>query len=302
MNYSIKDYLYIINRLLENQFWRFGIGSNLLKRHTSRKTGAMDSVDYAIGVLKKHFGEFDLAEKNIRNKCIVELGPGRSLGIGMLLIIFWASKVYELDATKMAFDNDIILTQIVDFFLQPNTSNITAIDRDQLLKIKSTGWDYFQDKLIYHAPYNFDAWPIPSQSVDIVFSHAVLEHVSNLPTMYLEMNRVTKMGGAISHVVDLRDHFRRRFLGNCARFLQYSDRLWNLMTCYSPARTNRFRCCDHLQMLEDSGFEILSIDKRIETELPVEANTITDRFASMAEEELKISGIHYVAQKIKNVK
>ena len=100
----------------------------------------------------------------------------------------------------------------------------------------------------------------------------------------------------------MRDYFRRRFLGNWARFLQYSDHLWDLITCYSPARTNRFRCCDHLQMLEDSGFKIRSIDKRIETELPIEANTIADYFASMTEEELKISEFHYVAQKVKNVK
>ena len=120
----------------------------------------------------------------------------------MLLIIFGASKVYELDATIMAFDNDIILTQIVDFFLQPNTSNITAIDREQLLKIKSAGLDYFQDKLIYNAPYDFEAWPIPSASMDIVFSHAVLEHVSDLRSTYLEMNRILKMGGKISHVTN----------------------------------------------------------------------------------------------------
>jgi len=55
-------------------------------------------------------------------------------------------------------------------------------------------------------------------------------------------------------------------------------------------------------LLKDSGFEILSIDKRIEAELPIEANTIADRFASMAEEELKTSDIHYVAQKVKNLK
>ena len=299
MSYNIKDYLYIINRLLENQFWRFG--KNLLKRRISRKTGAMDSLNYSIGVLKKHFGEFDAKNENIQNKCIVELGPGRSLGVGMLLIILGASKVYELDATKMAFDNEIILAQIVDFFLQSSLQHY-IIDREQLLKIKSTGLDYFQDKLIYHAPYNFDAWPIPSSSVDFVFSHAVLEHVSNLHSTYLEMNRVLKMGGKISHIVDLRDHFRKRFLGNWARFLQYPDGLWNLMTCYYPARTNRFRCCNHLTMLKDSGFEILSIDKRIETELPIEANTIAARFASMAEEELKISDIHYVAQKVKNLK
>lgn len=73
------------------------------------------------------------------------------------------------------------------------------------------------------------------------------------------------------------------------------------MTNYKAAPTNRFRCSDYLRMLEDSGFEIRYIEKIKEPELPINSNKIDKRFASLSEDELKISELWYVAQKVRKI-
>ena len=65
---------------------------------------------------------------------------------------------------------------------------------------------------------------IPSNSVDLIFSQAVMEHIrkKDFEAMNSELYRVLKKDGVISHQIDLRDH-----LGGGLNNLRFSDSLWN---------------------------------------------------------------------------
>jgi ubiquinone/menaquinone biosynthesis C-methylase UbiE len=89
---------------------------------------------------------------------------------------------------------------------------------------------------------------IEGESVDVVMSNAVLEHIpeNRLSAIVDECYRVLRPGGYMLHQIDLRDH-GWLFLDNYA-FLRYSDREWCSLGSkrYAPFRTNRLRSSDFI--------------------------------------------------------
>lgn len=83
---------------------------------------------------------------------------------------------------------------------------------------------------------------------DVVVSHSVLEHVSNLASLCDAMYRVLAKDGSMLHVVDYRDHFFKYPL----HFLQFSSRTWAAFL--DPGDLPRTRLSEHLAELERSGF------------------------------------------------
>jgi SAM-dependent methyltransferase len=93
-----------------------------------------------------------------------------------------------------------------------------------------------------------DTSEIPAQSVDLILSHSVLEHVSDPDALFTELKRLLKPGGAMLHIVDYRDHFFKYPY----HFLQFSRWTWNHLL--NPGDLPRWRLGDHLKMLRQAGF------------------------------------------------
>lgn len=93
-----------------------------------------------------------------------------------------------------------------------------------------------------------DTSEIPAQSVDLILSHSVLEHVSDPEALFTELERLLKPGGAMLHIVDYRDHFFKYPY----HFLQFSRWTWNHLL--NPGDLPRWRLSDHLTMLRRAGF------------------------------------------------
>jgi SAM-dependent methyltransferase len=97
------------------------------------------------------------------------------------------------------------------------------------------------------------ALPVDNDTIDLIFSNAVLEHVHNIKATVGEFTRVTRTEGIGIHEIDLRDHF---FQQTPLRLLQYQDWLWNLMSWYRPGYTNRLRLSDYVDLFENSGLYV----------------------------------------------
>lgn len=93
-----------------------------------------------------------------------------------------------------------------------------------------------------------DTSEIPAQSVDLILSHSVLEHVSEPDALFTELRRLLKPGGAMLHIVDYRDHFFKYPY----HFLQFSRWTWNHLL--NPGDLPRWRLGDHLKMIRQAGF------------------------------------------------
>ena len=127
---------------------------------------------------------------------------------------------------------------------------------------------------------------IPSNSVDLIFSQAVMEHIrkKDFEAMNSELYRVLKKDGVISHQIDLRDH-----LGGGLNNLRFSDSLWESnFFVKSGFYTNRISFDKMISIFENLSFkyEILNVQKW--KLLPIKKYKIDKKYRNQDEENLRV--------------
>ena len=129
---------------------------------------------------------------------------------------------------------------------------------------------------------------IESDSVDLVFSQAVLEHIRGeefLETMK-QCHRILRPEGVCSHRVDLKDH-----LGGALNNLRFSTHRWESeFFASSGFYTNRIQYSQMLQLFSDAGFAVEVTDIRRWENLPTPRNKLAQEFREIPDDELCISG------------
>jgi SAM-dependent methyltransferase len=107
----------------------------------------------------------------------------------------------------------------------------------------------------YHAPSDGARSGLPDDSVDLIFSNSVLEHIPTklLPSIMKECRRVLRSTGYAFHSVGCHDHYYY-FDKTIPRvnYIRYSSRrwcLWNNGINYQ----NRLRPCDFVALSEAAG-------------------------------------------------
>ena len=96
---------------------------------------------------------------------------------------------------------------------------------------------------------------IPDDSVDLVLSSSVLEHVTDPPVLFKGLARVMTKDGAMLHLVDYRDHFFKYPY----HFLQFSKNVWN--GWLNPGDLPVWRLYDHIEQLQKAGFNVTVVDE-----------------------------------------
>ena len=123
-------------------------------------------------------------------------------------------------------------------------------------------------------------------SVDMIFSHAVMEHVGDLPLAYERMRRWLAPGGCMSHVIDFRCHGAARdWNGHWA----YSDPVWKLLFLGAEPLINRVPYSEHVRLMRRSGFELVFEWTR-QDESGIPRHMLAPRFRSMGDDDLTTSG------------
>jgi len=95
-----------------------------------------------------------------------------------------------------------------------------------------------------------DIFYVGSDSVDLVLSYSVLEHVTYFSKLMSELKRVMKPNSVMMHVVDYRDHFFKYPY----HFLQFSDKTWE--DYLNPGDLPRWRLSDHLKLLSELNLSV----------------------------------------------
>ena len=98
---------------------------------------------------------------------------------------------------------------------------------------------------------------VAPESVDIILSNSVLEHVEDMNGLLIELRRVLKKDGKMLHLVDYRDHFFKYPY----HFLTFSNKCWQQWL--NPGDLPRWRLDDQLQFFKDCGFQVDILDKEI---------------------------------------
>lgn len=207
--------------------------------------------------LEKIGGSSQIADKNI-----LELGPGGSIGFGLLALKYGAKKYYAIESISHAF-----ITEKQLFSYRKLLEN----DNDSINKyfIKNINSQYvYNSEFIEFIEIGQDSsYILPDESIDIIYSCAVLEHVHNLDLCFSEMTRVLRKSGIMNHQVDLRDHI---FSQKSIWFLNFNDYWFDRFFKNTGEYVNRKRLSDYEKLIHDMDLETLNLEKTIlfDEELP----------------------------------
>jgi ubiquinone/menaquinone biosynthesis C-methylase UbiE len=153
----------------------------------------------------------------------------------------------------------------------------------------------------YRAPADASATGLPPESVDVVFSNSVLEHVppEAIARCFEEAARVLRSGGVIFHSANCGDHYAYvdRSISQL-HYLRYSDAAWarwNNAFLYQ----NRLRAVDFTSMARAAGFVIEVDTSRPHASRLAELARISvhPQFARYSRDELAITSIDFIGRK-----
>lgn len=243
--------------------------------------GYMDEAVYAISVFESHVHRAGIKFPELNGKVILEMGPGDSVSTAIIAHA-WGARAVLIDAGPFASSALSAYGPLCDALtargLKPvDLSLVTRLD-EMLAACNAV-----------YLTNGAAAWQsIASDSVDFIFSQAVLEHVRlrEFAEIQKECFRVLKSDGLASHRVDLKDH-----LGGALNNLRFPEKVWESdFFTRSGFYTNRIRMTPMLKIFSDAGFGVQVIDvDRWET-LPTQLKCMDSEFSKLSEAELLISG------------
>jgi len=240
---------------------------------------AQMSVEEAVSYTQSIFQKIDPLIRNNggwKDKKILEIGPGDSLGTGLWCLGAGAESYTAIDRFAVDLNQEFeadVLTSIKSK-LGSNGKNLCS----DALQIGS-GDSPYSGRIQYRNDLPIESAPniLGRSGFDIIFSNAVLEHVENLEATLSAMNDLLADGGLMFHDVDLRSH--QTFENHPLQFLEYPRPLWHLMSS-NNGEPNRARMPRYLNILEALSFE------NIETTITqiFEIDMVKSRHRSLASE------------------
>lgn len=258
---------------------RLPFGYRIWQRFGLFRHGSMDRADYAVDVFNLHMHQAGI--EDLDGKTILEIGPGDSIASAIIASSMGARSIL-VDSGAYATE-DIRPYQALSELLRSRGLKPPVISEAHT----------FNDVLeLCNSQYmtnGIESWrSIASDSVDFVFSQAVIEHVRRYEFIdtQRECFRVVKPGGVVSHRVDLKDH-----LGGGLNNLRFSERLWeSALFSKSGFYTNRIQYSEMMQMFEEAGFVVIPKEVRRWNDLPIKRSKLAVEFRDLQENELNICG------------
>lgn len=291
-------------------------------RKINKRTGGTIESRYCYSVWMRHLKYWS----KFRNKIpetVAELGPGDSLGTGFAALLSGCNHLYALDVIKY-WDNNRnlrIFNELVDLFKKKSTIpdnneypkvrpvpadfSFPAIITDEILKEslseerlnkirrEITDIDNPENTIIrYKIPWH-DPDVISSQTVDLIYSQAVLECIEDLDNTFQAMCLWIRTGGLMSHTIDFKSHgLTTEWNGHW----KFTDFEWYLVKGGKSFLINRQPYSAYLDLHRKYGFRIL-IDESVKKENRIDLNALSKRFRALSEEDRTTSGVYILSAK-----
>ena len=249
--------------------------------------GQMLDPEYACEIIDSHYAK---TRSYLPDTFVVcELGPGDSLATAMVAPCYGGVKSYLVDMGNYATKNKLYYQQLADFLAAKHFKGFNYVSNFTLNEVLEKNNSYYLTNGLEGLR------SLPNETVDLVFSQAVLEHIrlSDISDVIRETYRILKSGGVASHKIDLKDH-----LGGSLNNLRFSKMVWesNLFSL-SGFYTNRLRASEIVELFKESCFKIVSYKESRWEEIPISRGLIHPEFACLAKNDLLISGLEIVVRK-----
>ncbi|SFV53152.1 hypothetical protein MNB_SUP05-5-839 [hydrothermal vent metagenome] len=243
-------------------------------------SGGSYSARYCYSVYLRHMVKAYESSLNTKPKVVAELGPGDSLGIGLMALLLGAEKYYAFDVVKFSdlSKNLVILEELITLLKQqenipndeeyprvvPKLNNYEfpknvysdiylkeCLSEERIQKIKNS---LFNSSMIeYKAPW-FDDKNVQKNSVDMIISQAVLEHIDELDGTYKQLYQWLKNDGFMTHCIDFKSHgYAKTWDGHW----KISKLRWFLLRGNRPYLINRKPYSIHFKLLKKHNFKFL---------------------------------------------
>jgi len=258
-------------------------------------SGGSYSAEYCYSVWLRHLVQLQsmgIIENLDKIKTVAEIGPGDSLGFGIAALLSGAVTYHAFDVIEHAnLDRNIkIVRQLEQFFIEEKE---IPHDKFELRNTNPKLKDYSFPKHLYNMENNSDQFSkradevikalrktsdiinieyvVPwhkqihpkeegnlKRSVDLIFSQAVMEHVSDIQEAYDAMYQWLKPGGIISHQIDYKAHEMSKYWDG---HWFINNHLWNFLLRGRKYPINRFPHSEHIRAITNAGFKIKNIVK-----------------------------------------
>ena len=171
------------------------------------RTGGTNSASYCLDVWLKHLALLRSGGMLATPRTLAELGPGDSIGVGLAALLSGVDRYYALDVVR--FSNTASNLAIFDEIAALSKARDASLSEARISLIRgaiaSPGSEHDGVTIKYMVPWS-DVRAIEPESVDVIVSHAVLEHVVDLESTYRALSLWLKPGGMMSHQIDFTAH------------------------------------------------------------------------------------------------
>jgi hypothetical protein len=258
------------------------------------RTGGTNRASYCLDVWLKHLALLRSSGMRDMPRALAELGPGDSIGVGLAALLSGVERYYALDVVR--YSNAASNLAIFDELATMLKVRDPSVSDERIARIRSeiaspgSGRDGVT--IEYVVPWS-DIRAIEPASVDVIISHAVLEHVVNLESIYQALALWLKRGGMMSHQIDFTSHgLAEKWNG----YRAYPEFLWKAIIGRRPYLINRQPCSVHIALLEKNGFEVVKTKHVVRTD-GIQRSQLARRWRSISDDDLACSDLTVQARK-----
>lgn len=288
-----------------------------------KRGGGTGSADYCYAVWLKHLTL--LWQRGLRRmpESIAEIGPGDSLGVGLAALLSGASRFHALDVVAYSStDRNLrVLDGLVERFRDRAPQPIKGWpDFDRYLNAQLFPSHILSDEVLARtlaperiaairdalrhperdgtiavrqvAPWS-DERVIEKNSMDLIYSHSVLEHVVDVPGVLRCCAAWLREDGWMSHQVDFTSHgVTKAWNGHW----QYPEWLWKIIVGGRPFLINRHSASAQIRMLEAAGFQTVSQMRNYRVD-GMSRSELSAPWKDMSDDEVSCSDLFVQARK-----
>ena len=296
-------------------------------------TGGTVSARYCYSIWLRHLVKARQEGLTEVPRIVAELGPGDSVGVGLAALLTGTSEYYALDIKEYADTkrNLKIFDELVALFIKQepipddkeldfvrpklhsyafpaeilpreymekmlNKERVSAIRQqvenlsDEIganIKINSAPCG-----IKYIAPWD-NKDKIGKNSVDLLISQAVMEHVASPNHTYEIIYKWLKPSGYLSQDVDFRSH---NLTWRWNSHWRLNSFVWQMLIGKKDWVINREPYSRHLDLIKNTGLVLIN-DQKTRDETGIKREKLNEDFIYLSDEDLITSGAYMLARK-----
>jgi len=210
------------------RFARGDLRSSSGSTHRDRSTA--ESLDYIQRVFSEYLSYGELDEARLRERTVLELGPGDNLGVALLFVSHGARRVVCLDKFRPVGSPEREREIYTELRRRLDADRQRRFDEAVELTPQMT-WNPAKVECIYGTGVQDAESVLQAQQFDFIISRAVLEEVSDPDRAFAGMHRLLRPGGMLLHKVDVSDYGTLSGLGcHPLEFLTIPDFVYAFMS------------------------------------------------------------------------